>query len=68
MYQLYAYGKKYTEEDKPPRLILFYPKNKDFKMPLDDFIYDGDLVLGVMSFDLKNLFIKKKKKRRLIKL
>ena len=53
MYQLYAYGKKYTVKDKSPALILLYPKNKDFTTPLDDFIYDGDLVLGVMPFDLK---------------
>ena len=53
MYQLYAYGKKYTENNKSPALVLLYPKNKNFTKPLDDFIYDGDLVLRVMPFDLK---------------
>ncbi len=52
MYQLYAYGKKYTLKDKSPRLILLYPKNKHFTSPLDNFIYDGDLVLGLEEWCL----------------
>jgi 5-methylcytosine-specific restriction enzyme subunit McrC len=67
MYQLYAYGKKYTVKDKSPALILLYPKNKNFIKPLDDFIYDGDLVLGVMPFDLKTSLDKSEEEKEINK-
>ncbi len=57
MYQLYAYGKKYDLKNglsKEPRLVLLYPSNPDFQKPLEDFIYEGELVLSVLPFNLKN--------------
>ena len=57
MYQLYAYGKKYDLKNglsKEPKLVLLYPSNPDFQQPLEDFIYEGELVLSVLPFNLKN--------------
>jgi len=57
MYQLYAYGKKYDLKNglsKEPKLVLLYPSNPDFQKPLEDFIYEGELVLSVLPFNLKN--------------
>jgi len=51
MYQLYAYGKKYTIPTQEPRLILLYPSNPKFTNKLDHFIYEGDLKLEVVPFD-----------------
>lgn len=51
MYQLYAYGKKYTTPTQEPRLILLYPSNQSFTKKLDEFIYEGDLKLEVVPFD-----------------
>lgn len=51
MYQLYAYGKKYTTLTQEPRLILVYPSNPKFTTKLDHFIYEGDLKLEVVPFD-----------------
>jgi len=53
MYQLYAYGRKYTKTERTPALVLLYPKNPNFKTALDDFIYEADLVLRVIPFDLE---------------
>lgn len=54
MYQLYAYGKKYSKKlDHEPKLILLYPKNKYFDQKLDKFIYEGDLYLEVVPFDFE---------------
>ncbi|RXJ91684.1 restriction endonuclease [Arcobacter sp. CECT 8983] len=54
MYQLYAYGKKYSLNSQiEPKLKLIYPKNINFIDKLDNFIYDGDLVLEVIPFDLE---------------
>ena len=61
MYQLYAYGKKYEIENnkgrshkiKPPHLVLLYPENENFKKPLDNFIYEGDLELNVIPFSFE---------------
>lgn len=61
MYQLYAYGKKYEMEHnkgrvnkvKPPHLVLLYPENENFKDKLDNFIYEGDLVLDVIPFSFE---------------
>jgi 5-methylcytosine-specific restriction enzyme subunit McrC len=51
MYQLYAYGKKYTTDDIDPSLVLLYPSNPNFSNKLDNFIYEGDLALEVIPFD-----------------
>jgi 5-methylcytosine-specific restriction enzyme subunit McrC len=55
MYQLYAYGKRYTYNDatkESPNLVLLYPSNPNFTKKLDNFIYEGDLELEVIPFDL----------------
>ncbi|RTY76233.1 McrC family protein [Flavobacterium sp. LS1R10] len=52
MYQLYAYGRKYTNEKIDPCLVLIYPSNPNFSNKLDNFIYEGDLTLEVVPFDL----------------
>lgn len=57
MYQLYAYGKKYGLYNSfsiEPKLVLLYPSNPNFQKPLDDFIYEGELTLSVIPFNLKN--------------
>jgi 5-methylcytosine-specific restriction enzyme subunit McrC len=51
MYQLYAYGKKYTDETSP-LLILLYPKNDNFTHKIEPFNYEGNLKLFVVPFDL----------------
>jgi len=55
MYQLYAYGKRYAynnETNENPNLILLFPSNPNFTNKLDNFIYEGDLILEVIPFDL----------------
>ena len=52
MYQLYAYGKKYSTATQEPRLVLLYPSNPNFTNKLDHFVYEGDLKLEVVPFDL----------------
>lgn len=55
MYQLYAYGKRYAYNDysnENPNLVLLYPSNPNFTKKLDNFIYEGDLELEVIPFDL----------------
>jgi 5-methylcytosine-specific restriction enzyme subunit McrC len=54
MYQLYAYGKKYTTPTQEPRLVLLYPSNPNFTNKLESFIYEGDLKLEVVPFDLNS--------------
>lgn len=51
MYQLYAYGKKYSTPTQEPRLVLLYPSNPNFTNKLDYFLYEGDLKLEVVPFD-----------------
>jgi 5-methylcytosine-specific restriction enzyme subunit McrC len=51
MYQLYAYGKKYSTDKIDPKLILLYPTNPNFSNKLDNFIYEGELALEVIPFD-----------------
>ena len=57
MYQAYAYGKKYSNQDTVVQLNLIYPFSANFKKPLGDFIYEisdsKKLVLSVIPFDLK---------------
>jgi 5-methylcytosine-specific restriction enzyme subunit McrC len=50
MYQLYAYGHKYLTGDK--KLMLIYPMNENFKEALSEFVYEDDLRLVVVPFDL----------------
>ena len=59
MYQLYAYGKKYSTKAHEPRLVLLYPNNPMFTEKLDPFMYEGDLKLEVVPFD----FTKDEKKQ-----
>ena len=54
MYQLYAYGKKYTNNDNEPLLVLLYPMNPRFTDKLNEFIYEGDLRLEVIPFNFDN--------------
>jgi 5-methylcytosine-specific restriction enzyme subunit McrC len=51
MYQLYAYGKKYSTSQNEPKLILLYPSNPNFTQKLEEFIYEGELKLEVVPFD-----------------
>jgi 5-methylcytosine-specific restriction enzyme subunit McrC len=51
MYQLYAYGKKYSDKESP-KLVLLYPKNSNFEESIEPFNYEGDLDLYVIPFDL----------------
>jgi 5-methylcytosine-specific restriction enzyme subunit McrC len=53
MYQLYAYGKKYSGDDWHPVLYLIYPKQENFSKPLY-FTYNQGLDLIVVPFDLEN--------------
>ena len=55
MYQLYAYGKRFAYNDETnenPNLVLLYPSNPNFTKKLENFIYEGDLILEVIPFDL----------------
>lgn len=61
MYQLYAYGKKYDLKNglsTEPKLVLLYPSNPNFQKPLEDFIYEGELILSVIPFNLKTTLSK----------
>ena len=58
MYQLYAYGRKYTRIEIDPKLILIYPANVNFNRKLEPFIYEhingeDHLELIAFPFDLK---------------
>ena len=71
MYQLYAYGKKYSLNNtfsNEPKLVLLYPSNPNFKKQLDDFIYEGELVLSVVPFDLKNSLSKNDEQKEMNKI
>jgi len=71
MYQLYAYGKKYGLNNtfsNEPKLVLLYPSNPNFQKPLDDFIYEGGLILSVIPFDLKCCLSKNDEKIGLTKI
>ena len=49
LYQMYAYGKKYSSK----QLFLIYPANENFKSPLI-FDYDEGMTLQILPFDLNN--------------
>lgn len=58
MYQLYAYGKKYTLHNSfqyEPKLALIYPANPKFLKPLDEFVYEGELAMNIIPFNLTNI-------------
>lgn len=50
LYQLYAYGKKYTADN----LFLIYPARETFHQPLPVFDYDATTRLHVWPFSLSN--------------
>jgi len=60
MYQLYAYGKKYelieknknSKKYKIPKLLMICPKNENFTNRLSPFLYEGELKLDVVPFDI----------------
>lgn len=71
MYQLYAYGKKYDLKNgfpTEPKLVLLYPSNPNFQKPLDNFIYEGELILSVFPFNLKNSLSKNDEQKEVNKL
>lgn len=49
MYQLFAYGKKYSINN----LYLLYPSSSTFDMPLPKFSYDESLSLYALPFDVE---------------
>jgi 5-methylcytosine-specific restriction enzyme subunit McrC len=68
MYQLYAYGKKYSLYNSfkyEPKLVLLYPSNPKFLKPLDEFIYEGELLMHVIPFDIKNSLSKEDENKEL---
>jgi len=59
MYQLYAYGRKYTLGYSEPLLYLIYPMTNTFKKGIDSFFYEESggnyhLELRAVPFDLSN--------------
>lgn len=57
MYQLYAYGRKYTKGLAEPKLFLIYPKTNQFTKELESFYYEETegkyhLELKAFPFDL----------------
>lgn len=56
LYQLYAYGKKYTREYGKTVLCIIYPKNSDLSLIEENVVFDhgeeNELVLSFQSFDL----------------
>lgn len=52
LYQMYAYGKKYTAEN----VYLVYPKTKDFQSSLDTALaYDESLNIHILCFDCNDI-------------
>ncbi|RFZ91110.1 hypothetical protein D0C36_19400 [Mucilaginibacter conchicola] len=57
MYQMYAYGHKYSGDSSEPALLLIYPLNDRFRKPLEPFYYEttegkNHLRLLAVPFDL----------------
>lgn len=53
MYQLFAYGKKYSSySGKNSTLVLLFPKHENFQIQLSKFEYDNDLNLTAIPVDL----------------
>lgn len=49
-YQLFAYGQRYLQGRG--RMALIYPMNLEFKVPLDRFSFNDQLMLDVLPLDL----------------
>lgn len=49
-YQLFAYGQRYLQGHG--RMALIYPMNPEFKIPLDRFSFNDQLILDVLPLDL----------------
>jgi 5-methylcytosine-specific restriction enzyme subunit McrC len=54
IYQMHAYGSRYSSAIGKPRLALIYPKNPNFQEKLLQFRYGEDLYLDVLPFDFNN--------------
>jgi 5-methylcytosine-specific restriction enzyme subunit McrC len=54
IYQMHAYGTKYSREKEIPRLALIYPINPNFQEKLMQFRYGEDMYLDVIPFDFGN--------------
>lgn len=76
IYQMHAYGARYSSVLDKPRLALVYPKNPNFKEKLMQFRYGEDMFLDVLPFDFSkkpeleiksivNLFFKEEKEYKL---
>lgn len=53
MYQLYAYGKKYQQNNGNTSLILIYPKHEDFNRQLR-FKYEEELKIDIVPYDFQD--------------
>jgi len=51
MYQLFAYGKKYWQENIQPSLILVYPRHEKFLKSIEVFDFDDTLNLKVIPLN-----------------
>lgn len=51
IYQMHAYGSRYSTTLGKPRLALIYPKNPNFQEKLLQFRYGEDMYLDVLPFD-----------------
>lgn len=54
IYQMHAYGSRYSSALGKPRLALLYPKNPNFQVKLMQFRYGEDMYLDVIPFDFSN--------------
>jgi 5-methylcytosine-specific restriction enzyme subunit McrC len=52
LYQMYAYGKKYLQDQELKEVYLIYPKSTNFTKPLPSFNYGDGFRLFVLPFDL----------------
>ncbi len=46
--------------------VLLYPSNPNFQKPLEDFICEGELILKVIPFNLKNVLSKNDEKKEVM--
>ncbi len=53
MYQLYAYGKKYQQNNGNISLIMIYPKHEDFNQQLN-FKYEEKLKIDIIPYDFQD--------------
>jgi 5-methylcytosine-specific restriction enzyme subunit McrC len=54
IYQMHAYGSRYSTVLGKPRLALIYPKNPNFQEKLLQFRYGEDLFLDIIPFNFGN--------------